>query len=217
MQGFRIVWKGLRSVSDHLFRYLLASCLWYLAVVLVVAGPAATLALFRMTDPRWGFEEEPQTWGEIARYTKDNLWRGWKLALLTAPLILLFLYNIGYYGANDSRLGALTPLWFVLLVFGVTVTLIAYAVAAISERPALETLRLSAGLTAARLPRVFLTLLLTLLIGVICFALTPFLLLYPAVVSSIVNRLVLDGLRIPIPDPTAPTPERQIERNTRPR
>jgi hypothetical protein len=215
VRGFWVAWKGLRSVFDHLFQFLVASCTWYVAVLLIVGGPAATLALFRITDPRWGFGEDPPTWRESAEYVWRNLWRGWTLALLTAPVLLLCLFNIGFYAEESGSFGILVPLWVFLLVAGSAITLIAFSIAALEGKPTSAALRLAAKLTFARLPRVLLTLVLVVLLGLFSVVLTPFLLLYPAVVASIVNRLILDALRIPIPDPSAPTPERELERARR--
>jgi hypothetical protein len=39
----------------------------------------------------------------------------------------------------------------------------------------------------------------------------PFIMFVPATVAAIFNRFVLAGLRIEIPDPLAPTPERAAE------
>jgi uncharacterized membrane protein YesL len=202
----------LSDTLEHLLPFTMASLSWWLAVFLVLPGPGATIALFQLVDPRLTSELDRPGLRQSARVTVANLKRGWILALCTLPVLLLLLYNLGTYQSLESRLAILAPLWVVLLLLGLISTLSAFAMAALFGQPATVALRHGILLSAARLPRAFVVVVLIwLLLFVGTLLVVPLVMFLPATIAAITSRLVLDGLGVPVTDPLAPTDERLQE------
>lgn len=231
MSGLRLVFRALRDTWENLVIYTLLSVVWWGCMVTIVAGPSATLALYLFTDPRHGISTDRPTFGETVRLILQRLWISWKLALMTFPAAVLLLYNIVFYGATDSRIGFIAPLWFVLFLLWFCIAQCAFALLALNESvpsaafadefeisPALrhrttwECLKLGAVVVGARLPMVIVLAITTwLIVGLSAVLVVPFFTFMPALIANIYNRLTLHGLRINIVDPFAPTPERRAE------
>jgi uncharacterized membrane protein YesL len=213
MTGARLVLRGLADTYDHLVYFTLITLFWWLCVGLILPGPAATIALFTHADPRIGTLTDRPSWAETLRLIRANLWRGWRLALITVPVLLLVLYNISFYGRGTSALGLLAPLWLFLLLIGLLITMSACSISALLQEESAKTAaKLAVVLVGARLPRGLLLLLCTSIVVLLGSVLiVPAVMFIPATVAAIVNRFVLTGLRLDIPDPLSPTPERLAE------
>jgi hypothetical protein len=209
MNGARIVLRGLADTYEHLIYYTLVTLLWWACIVLIIPGPAASLALFRHADPRIGTLKDRPNWSETLNLIWTSLWRGWRLALLTLPVLLLVIYNIGFYGGNANALGLLAPLWFFLFLIGYLITLSTFSIAALLDEERARTAgKLAFILVGARLPHGLLLLFcLAIVVLLSCVLVVPAIMFMPATIAATINRFVLTGLRIDIPDSTAPTPE----------
>ncbi|HEY8445700.1 MAG TPA: hypothetical protein VIL01_01185 [Thermomicrobiales bacterium] len=213
MTALRIAFRGLHDAFESLLPFTIASLLWWAGVLTVALGPGATMALFRFADPRFlaATDDRPGVRESIA-FALRNLGRGWKLALISGSLLFVLFYNLWFYGSRDSWFSILGPIWLSLLLLGVLVMLAAFATAALLDLPAWPSFRQGFLLTMAFLPRALvvmaLILILTAVGGVLVVPLVMFL---PATFAAILNRFVLTNLRIPIPDPLAPTDERLVE------
>jgi uncharacterized membrane protein YesL len=193
----------------------MASLSWWLAVFLVLPGPGATIALFQLVDPRLTSELERPGLRQSAQVTLASLKRGWILALCTLPVLILLLYNLAYYNSLESRLAILAPLWVVLLLLGLISTLSAFAMAALFDQPATVALRHGILLSAARLPRALVTVVLIwLLLFVGTLLVVPLVMFLPATIAAISSRFVFDSLGLSVHDPLAPTDERVQEEQT---
>ena len=214
MGTVRLIGRGLSDTLEHLLAFSLLTLGWWVAVLLVVPGPGATLALFGMVDPRRAIDR-PE-WRDAVRETRRNLRRGWALALLAAPLPGVLLWNLSAYAYGSGRFGWLVPLWLLMLGLLVAAALYACAVTALMEQPAWDALKGAAALVGFRPGRALATALVSWLLVAIGGALVvPLVMFVPALLAALVNRVVLDGLGVPVPDPLAPTEERAREERTR--
>ncbi|MGH2562161.1 MAG: hypothetical protein ACRDJH_24135 [Thermomicrobiales bacterium] len=211
MRGLRIVLRGMKDTFEHLLPFTMASLGWWLCVFLIVPAPGATIALFRLTDPRVSSELERQSIRQSVDVIWANLRRGWGVAALTVPILLILVINLATVG-SAARLAILVPLWAILLLLGVAATLSAFALAALFDQPALDAVKHSLLLTGARLPRaLFVVVLLWLIVFLGTVLVVPLFMFLPAAVAAAANRMVLDGLGVEIYDPLAPTEERLRE------
>jgi uncharacterized membrane protein YesL len=213
MNGARLAIRGIGDTYDNLVYFTLASLMWWTCMILIVPGPAGTIALFAHADPRIGSLTDRPSWSETLRLIVGNLWRGWRVAILTLPALVLLTYNIVFYGSRSSAIGILAPLWLLLLLIGFLITLSAFSIAALlDEQSAIVSIKLAVILVGAHLPRALVMLILLsillLLSGVLV---VPFVMFAPAATAAVINRFVLTGLRVSVPDPLAPTPERAAE------
>jgi hypothetical protein len=211
-RGVGIVWKGLKDTLENLLQFFLYSISWWLCVFSIVLAPPAAVALFKAVDPRIGstldrlsvrgfFSEVLQSWR-----------RSWKLALITFPILGLLIYNLWYYVEKSGTLAIFAPAWFVLLMIAGAITLSALALVGLLDLPTLPALRAAAVLTGARLGHVIVVgVLLWALVAVGTVLVVPLFLFLPSTVAATIDRLLLDGLSIPVADPLAPTEERLIE------
>jgi len=213
MNGARIVGRGLADTYDNLIYFALLSLVWWVCLFTVILGPAATIALFAHADPRIGTLNDRLSPSETIWLIVRSIWRGWRLALLILPILLLLSYNIAFYGTRTSAIGILSPLWLFLFVIGLMIAASAFAIEALrAEERALAAARLAIIMVGAQLPRAVLVMLLTIAVGaVFAVLIVPFILFFPATVAAISNRFVLSGFRIAIPNPLDPTPERAAE------
>jgi hypothetical protein len=213
-RGVRIFLRGLSDTLENLLHFVLSSLLWWLCVISIVLGPGAVLALFKATDPRVGSSFDRL--GPRAFVAESSLqWRrGWKLALVTLPIVALLAYNLWFYGAADSRLSLLVPAWVLLLTIAVLITFSAFSIAALLDEPPLSALRIAAIVTGAKIWHGLVVAFLLYGLTVVCVLLVvPVVMFLPATIAATINRLVLRGLGIPVHDPLAPTEERRLEEN----
>ncbi|MGH2535233.1 MAG: hypothetical protein ACRDJW_23470 [Thermomicrobiales bacterium] len=211
MRGLRILFRGLSDTFEHLLPFTMASLGWWLCVFLIIPAPGATIALFRLTDPRVTSELERPSLRQSWDVTLANLRRGWGVAFLTVPILLILVVNLATVG-SAARLAMLVPLWVILFLLGVAAALSAFALAALFDQPALDAVKHGLLLTGARLPSaLFVIVLLWLIVFLGTVLVVPLFMFLPAAVAAVANRLVLDGLGVAIHDPLAPTEERLLE------
>jgi uncharacterized membrane protein YesL len=212
LRGVRIVLRGLSDTLEHLLPFSLASLAWWLAVFTVVSAPGATLALFRVADPRTTSEIDRPSMRESVDFARHSLDRGWRLALVCLPIIAVLLWNLRHYRLGQSRVAILTPLWIVLLLAAIFVTATAFSIAAVLDQPWRSSLAYAATQSGRQLPTV-------LVISVVLWPLfllggllvVPIFMFLPATFAAVVNRFVLASQGIAVPDPLVPTDERAIE------
>jgi hypothetical protein len=215
----RLAIRSYRDFYDIIWWMLLATAIWWLMLISVVFAPAATLLLFRQADPRLGIWEDRPGLGEMGRYLIAQVGRGWLLALATVPLVALMAFNLNYYGGSDNAISLIAPFWLVLLIIGVTATLIIFALAALTGADAKSCLRDGLRLAGLRFPAALVVLLITLVIpGLILLTalefLFPLVLALPGLVATAFSRFVIRAARIPHPNPNEPTEERLHEKRS---
>ena len=212
MRGLHIVLKGLSDTLEHLLPFTLASLGWWLGIVSILFGPGATQSLFRITDPRIISElERPGIRPGFSNPFKLE-GRVWGVAALTVIPIAVLLANLSWSSNSTNIWTLLIPLWLILLIsFGV-IGLMSFSIVALFKNSARESIRIAAVLAYGR-PGCTIPFLLALApVVIICAGLViPAFLFLPALIAASFNRLVLDGLGMPIPDPLAPSDERQVE------
>jgi hypothetical protein len=211
VRALRIVGRGLKDTYEHLFGYVLASVGWWISAVLIVTLPAGTLALCMVTDPRRAIDRPDVR--EVLTYLRSSLGKGWILALVTMPIPLVLFLNLYSFAGTENWLAVLAPLWAVLLTVGLIVMFLSFSTMALLSGGLSMSLK-RAGYVAAAAPiRTLLVFVLLVIIAVFCYvSIVPAILLAPAIIGSIVNRLVLDVFEIPVIDPSKPTDERVHER-----
>jgi len=214
VRALRLIGRGFSDTLEHLLPYTLLTLAWWLGVLLLFSAPAATVALSAMTDPRRAVNR-PE-WRDAVAVARDNLRRGWAVALLTVPFVLVLAANLSTYGTSESRWSLLAPLWTVLLLLALTVALSGFAITGLTNAPAPLAAKQAALLVGARPLRALALAIVTLVLVAVGGALVvPMVLFVPALIASIVNRLVLDGLGLPVVDPLTPTDERIAEEQRR--
>jgi hypothetical protein len=219
LRTLRLGLRAWRDFYDQIWWMLLYLAVWWLLIATVIFGPAATLLLFHIADPRLGVWADRPTMRESARYLLDNLGRSWKICLATVPLVVLCAFNLSFYGESDNAIALLTPIWLALLALAVICTITIFAYGGVMESPAGVSIKLGAKVAAARLPQLLLLLLITLLIPymvitpIVNYAFPLFIVL-PGVTAIAVSRHVLDTLALEYPRPNDPTEERLHEKQS---
>jgi uncharacterized membrane protein YesL len=212
MRGLHIVLKGLSDTLEHLLPFTLASLGWWLGIVSILFGPGATQALFRITDPRIISElERPGIRPGFSNPFKLD-GRVWGVAALTVIPTAVLLANLSWSSESSAIWTLLIPIWLILLVSFCVIGLMSLAIVSLFKNSGREAIRIAAVLAYGR-PGCTIPFLLALApVVVICVGLVvPAFLFLPALIAASFNRLVLDGLGIPIHDPLAPSDERRIE------
>lgn len=211
MRALRIVGRGLKDTYEQLFGFVLASVGWWLSAILIVTLPAGTLALCMVTDPRRAIDRPDVR--EVLAYLRASIGKGWVLALVTLPIPVVLLLNLYSFAGTENWLAVLAPLWAVLLTVGVIVTFLSFSTMSLLAGGLSLSLK-RAGYVAAAAPiRTLLVFFFLAIIGAFCYvSIVPAILLAPAIISSVVNRLVLDVFEIPVIDPSKPTDEREHEK-----
>lgn len=210
MRSARLMGRGVADTLEHLLPYTLMTLGWWLAVITIVPAPGATVTLAALTDPRRG--PDRPTWREMVTLLQRNLWRGWGMTALTLPVVAVLLANLLFYGNGGSGWGVLVPLWTLLLVMSIALTGYAFVVAGLIERPVGTSVKLAAFLVGRRPLRAIALVITTVVAIVVGTALVvPLVIFLPALLAAVFNRMALDGLGLPVADPTAPTDERRQE------
>ena len=217
MNPLTITRRALRDVYGNVGPLFVALVVWWVLAPTVVMIPAATLWLFTVADPRLGTDTGRPPFRESLSILFRSIWRGWKLATCTVPVVALMVFNVRYYGSSDGVIGVLTPVWLLLVVVGTLWTLTVFALAALREHPLKKTLRIAGQIVVYRLFTGIAVLILTLvgpflLLGSLGWFTLPLIMTLPAITASALDRFVLNTLAVPIYDPNAPTPERVAER-----
>lgn len=214
MQTLRLIGRGLSDTFEHLLPFTLLSLGWWLCLFLIVPAPAATVALVAMTDPRRAIDR-PE-WREAVAAGRAAFRAGWGVALATLPIAAVLIANLAYYADRTSLWGLLIPLWTILFILALAITLQAFAAAGLTADGPRAALKHGALLTLLRPGRSLALVLVTLILVAIGGALVvPLVMFVPALVAAIAGRVVLAGLALPVPDPLAPTAERLAEEHRR--
>ena len=214
MKTVRLILRGFSDTLEHLLPFSLATLAWWAAMVLVIPGPGATIALFAITDPRRAVDRPD--WREGLSLAASRSGRGWLVTLVTLPLVAVVLLNLRTYAGSGSRWSLLTPLWAYLLLFGVTLTLYAFSLSAVTDLPFGRSIQRAALLVVAfPIRSAAVTFVLLFIVAAGGLLVVPLVMFVPALAAAVINRTVLTGLGLPIVDPLAPTPEREVEERRR--
>lgn len=212
MNGARHVGRGLRDTSENLIYFIMMSIAWWACVATIVLAPAATIALFTHADPRHGAITDRPTLPETITLIRENTWSAWRLALMTWPIMVVLNFNVMFYIGSETVLGALAPFWLALFILAFAISNAAFALATLERISAGRAVKVAAIMVLAKLPEVFIMLLLLvpiLVIGTIM--IVPLFLMLPMTVAAVFNRFVFSCRQIAIPNPNDPTPERLAE------
>ena len=214
MRTLRLIRRGLSDTLENLLPFVLLTLAWWVCFFLVIPAPAATVTLAAMADPRRAVDRPD--WREAFRAVRRSLWRGWGVVLPPLPFVAVLLTNLSFYGGRTDRWDVLVPLWTLLLLFALAVALYAFAVAGLTDATAWSATK-RAGLLIARRPgRALVVAVVVLFVIAVGAALVvPLVMFVPALIAAVVNRVVLDGLGLPVLDPLAPTGERLVEERRR--
>ena len=214
MRTLRLIGRGLTDTLESLLPFTLLSLAWWVCLFLVIPAPAATVTLAAMADPRRAVERPD--WREALGVARCSLWRGWGVVLPPLPFVTVLLANLSFYGERADRWGVLVPLWTLLLLFALAVVLYAFAVAGLTDATAWAATK-RAGLLVVRRPGQALVVAVVVLVVIAVGAalVVPLVMFVPALTAAVVNRVVLDGLGLPVLDPLAPTDERLVEEQRR--
>ncbi len=214
MRTLRLIGRGLTDTLDSLLPFVLLTLAWWVCLFLVIPAPAATVTLAAMADPRRAVDRP--NWREVLGAVRRNLWRGWGVVLPPLPFVAVLLANLSFYGGRTDRWDVLVPLWTLLLLFALAVALYAFAVAGLTDATAWSATKL-AGLLVVRRPGqahlVALVVLFVIAVGAVL--VVPLVMFVPVLTAAVVNRVVLDGLGLPVLDPLTPTAERLVEEQQR--
>lgn len=185
--------------------------MWWLCVVLIVTGPPATVALTAMTDPRRK-GASPELADAIDVF-KSSWKRSWGVGLLTVPFLAMLTWNLTFFAGSDHILAPMIPLWVVMFILLIPITLYAFSVAGTMESGVRNAFRGAMYVLVSRpFMGIFLSLFMIVLVFLMTITVLPMLLLGPALIASIVNRFTLTFLGEEIIDPSMPTNERAEER-----
>ncbi len=214
MRGLRLIGRGLADTFEHLLGYVVASVGWWLALVTVIAAPAATVALFSFTDPRKSIDR-PE-WRDVLADVRRGFRRGWAVTLIVLPILTVLLLNLYSWGGTDSSFAFLAPFWLVLMVIGLAVGLGAYATVGLMDSSLRDAFKWGAYVVAsAPFRTLFMMTMFLVYLVVGGLLVVPLILIVPALIAATVNRLVLGQLGIAVVDPLSPTDERLHEEQSK--
>jgi uncharacterized membrane protein YesL len=202
--------RGLKDTYDQFVMVMVVSVLWWICALLIVPGPPATIALFRMMDPRnQGAMPEVR---EFFATLRERFATAWGIAVFTVPVNLVLLWNMLFFQGGESFFTLMVPLWFVMIVIITTLMLFAFATAAAMESGVRNAFR---GATYLLVMWPFSSVLAIVLLAVISsiFAvlILPLVLFGPGMSAAVINRFVFAGYGVEVIDPNAPTQERRTE------
>lgn len=210
MRFLRLFLRGLRDAYDQFVQVMVVSILWWICAILIVPGPPATVALFRMMDPR--NQVAMMEVRDFFRIMKEWFATSWAIAGFTVPVILVLFWNSMFFRGSDSFFSVMIPLWAVMIVITIMLMLYAFATVAAMESRVRNAFR---GATYLMVMRPFasglLFVLLVLLSSLFVVLVLPLFLFGPGVAAAIINRFVLDGYAVEVIDPSSPTQERSRE------
>lgn len=210
MRFAKLFLRGLKDVYDQFVLLMMVSVLWWLCVVLIFPGPPATVALFRMADPR-NQTELPEL-RDFFRIIGETFRTAWGIAALTVPVILVLIWNTLFFQGGASGFAIMVPLWIVMTFIATILMLYAFATAATMDSRVRNAFR---GATYLLVLRPFssglLIVLLFIFMAILATLVLPLILFGPATMASVINRFALDGFDIEVIDPNSPTTERAAE------
>jgi hypothetical protein len=205
----------LRSVStttDNLFIYTIYSLLWWVGIAVIISAPAATISLFRVTDPRSVLDDNRPAFRDVGKLISSVFRRSWILTILFAPVAFVAIVNLAIYAGDQSRLSILVPFWIATLLILLLVGTASASVVGLQNAGWKDAI-ISAGVAITRRPLAavvnFGAGILIIMIGAVL--VVPLFLIVPAMICAIVNRYVLRSLDLAVPEPLQPSPERLAE------
>jgi uncharacterized membrane protein YesL len=206
----RLFLRGLKDAYDQFVLVMIVSVLWWVCALLVVPGPPATVALFRMMDPR-NAVQMPEL-ADFFRVLRANVRSAWGVAAFTVPVIVVLAWNMLFFRNTDSMFALMVPLWFVMIAITFMLMVYAFATVAAMESYTRNAFR-GAVYLLVRWPfsAGMLFVLLTVLASIFAVLVLPLILFGPGVAAAIINRFVLTGYDVEVIDPSAPTTERASE------
>jgi hypothetical protein len=161
-------------------------------------------------DRRLGATPE---FAEALETLKASWRRSWGIALFTIPFLAMLVWNLSFFGGVDSYFAAMVPLWTIMFVLLFIISLYAFSMAGTMESGTKNAFRGAMYVLISRpFMSVFLSVFLLFLVLLMSVMVLPMLLIGPALIACIVNRVTLSVLGEPVIDPDAPTPERAEER-----
>ena len=202
--------RGLKDAYDQFVMVMVVSVLWWISALLVIPGPPATVALFRIMDPR-NQVALPDV-RDFFRIARDSFATSWAITAFTVPVVLILLWNSLFFQGADSAFALLVPLWYVMIIITVMLMVYAFATVAAMESRVRNAFRGAAFLMVMR-PFTAGALVIALALITILFSILvlPLFLFGPGVAAAVINRFVLSGYKVEILDPNSPTQERQHE------
>lgn len=204
--------RGLKDVYDQFVLLMMVSVLWWVCVLLIVPGPPATVALFRMADPR-NQSELPEL-RDFFRVIGDSFRTAWAVAALTVPVILVLLWNALFFQGGASWFTVLVPLWIVMAFIAAILMFYAFATVATMESGVRNAFRGSTFLLVMRpFSSGLLIVILFVVMALLAVLVLPLILFGPAILASVINRFALDAYGVEVIDPNLPTQERSSERS----
>lgn len=207
----KLVWLGLRDFFEQFMMFMLLSVMWWICAVTIVPGPAMTVALTSTTDPRK--KGSAPELGDAFTVFKSCWKRAWGIWLFTVPFVAILAWNLAYFSNTDYALAPMIPLWFILLVLMFVFTLYAFSMAGTLESGVKNAFRGAMFVLVSRpFVSIGLSFFLAFLIVVMTVLVVPMLIMGPALIACIVNRVSLTILGEEIIDPNSPTVERFDER-----
>lgn len=228
----RILGRGARDTYDQFVYFMMLSFAWVLCAVPIFVGytllavsplllplaiftafliPPATVTLFALTDPRRVVDRPDMR--EIVHIFADTVKRGWIIGIVTIPALVVLLWNMRFFGGTSSILAAFVPLWLIMFVFLLVLSLYMFSLAGLMESGLRNAFRGGMFVLVSR-PFVSMFLSLTIIVLGLLFsvAILPMITIGPAFFAAMINRMVLTELQVPVIDPNQPTSERQWER-----
>lgn len=173
--------------------------------------PPGLHALFMLTDPR--LQTRKPEWRELPDYFARSVKPGWKIALVTVPLLVALYWNVRFFANHGTWLVVMIPLWIVMFVLIIDIMLYMMSVSSTLQADLRSSFR-GAMFVLVMWPfaSVFISLFSMMFMIVSAYAIIPMVVATPAFIAAIINRFVLTGLQIEILDPNAPTQERHYEK-----
>lgn len=210
MRFIRLFLRGLKDAYDQFILVMIVSVLWWVSAVLIVPGPPATVALFRMMDPR--NQVHAQELGDFFRTLRATFVTAWGIAGITLPLMLILSWNAVFFRGSDTFFALLVPLWYVMIFLLMLLTLYALATVAAMESGVRNAFR---GATYLMVMWPFssglMLVLLAIFSSILAVLVLPLILFGPGIAAAVINRFALAGYDIEVIDPNAPTTERTTE------
>lgn len=135
--GLHVCWRGFRHVNHRGYIYIWANLLWVLLSLPIVTAPAAWAGLIKMSHT--AYTESHADLNDFWQGFKENLWRGFVMAVLNIVVIGINLSNLAAYQTQTSILFlVLRWLWILALFFWVTLQLYMWPLYYEMQRPTLR-------------------------------------------------------------------------------
>ncbi len=205
-----VCWRTLVQLHHRGYVFVWANVLWFLLSIPIITGPAAWAGLVRMS--RRGYLEPTTGLDDFWQGFRENLTRGIGLALLNALIIGVNLSNLWSYANAPGVLAvALRWVWLLVLFFWLALQLYLWPLYYEMKQPTLLGAMRNAALMILLNP--LFTLVIMLVAGAVALLSTglgaPWLLITGGLLAAlgtgaVLDRLIVAGLRPPLPQPAPP-------------